>query len=227
MRILIIYILILGRLTCFGQNRIFSNISFRMGYSQSSQSPMLYRPDQVSYWYRNIHAPYFALNYSDSLNRKLGYSLGLQFCAKGFQTHYEFDYSPTHLYVKYRYSLYYLELPVNLIFNFKSFKINTGLVASYLFDSTEDFYHSYVDKYYVNDYIFSDQNLSRFNRLDLGITLGILKKINQHVDLELTFQRGLIVPDKWTAGEINYQETGLIGIRYYFLKKSTYLTDSD
>jgi hypothetical protein len=201
------------------------NLAIQVGYSQSAQSPSLFRADQVTAWAHNIHSIYFGAEYADSINRHWGWSIGIHTCEKGYKTQFSSTGSLSNIYLSYQYSLRCLELPICATFNLGGFQIKGGLFTTYLFGS--NYMLSETDQnstlYLQNKFVATDN--SHYNKWDFGIHLGIVRRINSHFDIELNVERGFLFLDKSKGDEIKYQETGLIGIRYFFLKPSKYLTD--
>ncbi len=202
------------------------NLAVQIGYSQSAQSPMLLRIDQVTYWAHNIHSIYFGAEYRDSLNHKWGWTIGIHTCEKGYKTSFSSNGSLSNIDLSYQYSLRCLEMPICATFNLGAFQLKGGLFATYLLGSnymlTETDQNSIL---YLQNRFVSPDNF-HYNKWDFGVILGIVRRITSHFDIELNVERGFLFLDKSKGDEIKYQETGLLGIRYFFLKPSRYLSDA-
>ncbi len=223
MKPLYLFIYMLCCIHSYSQDWV-QHLEFRTGYSQSTQSPDWYRPDQVGAWRNNIHAAYFGCNFNTLFNEKWGVSSGLQLCQKGLVVDYH-QYGPViGNETDYIYHLSYLELPVSFIFNMKKWQFFSGIQASYLLNSSWKFRQRqfYYTNLYVVTYLHVFTGTDMYNPFDFGINLGASRKINDYLSIEFTFLRGLTIPDKYSEGDIHYQESFLFGIKYYFLKNSRY-----
>jgi hypothetical protein len=221
---IIFLILLCSAKACFPQS-IRENIAFRVGYSQSTQSPDWYRPDQVAAWRNNIHSVYFGADYTQRICHKYALTFGPQVTQKGYKMAYSF-YDPAFSTIdSYMYSFTYLDFPVNFIYKPGNWGFILGAFGSYLLHS--DYRSEHIEMYYTNLYVISykrgNPNTVFYNRYDLGINIGISRKLTDYLDVEFNFLRGLTLPDKLPTGEIRYQESFLFGIKYYFLKNSRYL----
>jgi hypothetical protein len=200
------------------------NIALRIGYSQSTQSPDWYRPDQVNAWRNNIHAIYFGSDLNITINKTLGFKPGIQICQKGMRVDYS-QYGPIFGdETDYMYQLSYLEIPLSFILRKWGWDFSAGFQGSCLLNSSWKFRQKQI--YYTNQfivtYIHAFNGSNGYNRFDYGINIGVSRKLNTHLDAEFQFLRGLTVPDKFSFGDIFYQESFLFGIKYYFLKPARY-----
>ncbi len=218
---------ILAVITCLNTSaqKCLDNFSFRTGYSQAAQMKEQVGFKNITYWRNNIHSVYFGMDYSHPLTKKWYCSLGFQFCQKGFKTKYQAGDGTIHFDVKYQFILNYVELPLMFSYKIDQTKINVGLVSSYLINDSYRFTETDQAPNYYSSFKYATETPHRFKHFDIGINLGLTKTINQHFDIEFNYQRGFIKPDQWMTGEINYQQTFLLGIKYYFLKKSQYFQE--
>ncbi|MFI5148860.1 MAG: outer membrane beta-barrel protein [Bacteroidia bacterium] len=198
--------------------------AIRIGYSQSTQSPEWYRPDQVCAWRNNVHALYFGVDYEQPLRKRLKLSFCPQLVQKGYRMDYSFIDPAISSEDSYLYTLTWIDIPINLSFEKNKWKFRTGIFGSYLLHS--DFRFEHKEIFYTNAYIITfksaNPDINSYNRFDYGINLGVSRKLTDYLDLEFNFTRGLSLPDKFPYGEIRYQESFLFGFKYYFLKPVKY-----
>ncbi len=228
MKPLYLFIYMLCCIHSYSQDWV-QHLAFRTGYSQSTQSPDWYRPDQLGAWRNNIHAAYFGADYRLRICHKYLLTLGPQVTQKGYKMAYSF-YDPAFSTVdSYMYTFSYLDIPVNFIYKPGNWSFILGAFGSYLLHSDYRFEH--IDLYYINMYVISQKrgnpNTVFYNRYDFGINLGISRRITDYLDVEFNLLRGLTLPDKLPTGEIRYQESFLFGLKYYFLKNSHYPVGKD
>jgi hypothetical protein len=201
------------------------NVALRAGYCQSTQSPDWYRPDQVNAWRNNIHSIYFGCDYNILLNPKWGLKCGIQVSQKGMQVDYS-QYGPViGNETDYLYHLSYLDIPLCINLNKKKWQFSAGIQASYLLNSSWNFRQKqiYYTTMYIVSYYYIFPSTNNYHRFDYGINLGATRRLNDYLDIEFMFIRGLTVPDKYDMGDIRYQESFLFGFKYYFLKTTKYL----
>lgn len=216
-----IVIFLIGCLNASAQKHL-DNLSFKLGYSQAAQMAEPLGITNITYWRNNIHSAYFGIDFSSSFKKKWSYSIGLQFCEKGYKTKYKNINGSVSFDVRYQFTLNYIECPLIISYKIKRTKINIGVVSSFLMDNNFRFVQTEQTPYTYFSYKYSTSNPDRFKRFDIGLNLGFTKTINNNFDIEFNYQRHFIKPDKWMKYEINYQQTFLLGIKYYFLRNSTY-----
>jgi hypothetical protein len=208
---------------CLAQGPL-ERISFSTGYSQSAQSPSLLRADQVSSWAHNIHSIYFGLGYSQKINRNWAWEIGLRTCEKGYQVSYASRGYFANVYINYQYHLHYLEMPLLFVYSKQHFRLRIGASPSYLLASDYKFEQTLTNSIYFYQLKFATPD-NGHKKLDLSLSLGLGFKLNDFFELEFSVQRGLVYVDNYQTSEIKYQETGLLGFRYLFLKSGHYLID--
>jgi len=210
-----------------GFSQPFKNLSFRVGYSQSAQMKEATSIQNITYWRNNIHSAYFGLEYAGAFSKKWGYSIGVQMCEKGYKTKYQniaangaitFD-------VSYQFTLNYIDIPINTYFGGKKYQFKIGVIPSFLVGNNFRFVQTEKTPYTYMSYKYATTNPDRFKKFDFGLNLGLVKKVNQHFDIEFNAQRHFIKPDKWGKAEINYHQTFLLGIKYYFVRNVMYFQE--
>jgi hypothetical protein len=198
---------------------------FRVGYSESAQSPK-WDTDQLSYGMNDLHSAYLGLDFKDSLSPKWGYSVGVQFCEKGYQSHYVMAAPSIYVEVEDRYELSYLDLPICLIRSKKAFSFKFGIVPSILLAGSSGLL---LTTDYSGYYISSRWDCltpKLYKTIDIAMTLGCMIRICPDLDFDFNIQKGFINPNRDGASdELGYQVTALVGIRYHFLRSTKYLVD--
>jgi hypothetical protein len=222
MKNMLMLILAIGSLNLAAQEE---HIVFRAGGAMAAQSPELFRIDRFSSSKHAIAAPYCALEFQYPLKFSFGYALGLQYLVKGFKTSYQFFDPGFSASTSYRYELRYLELPLQFKYQPAEWSIRAGIIFSWLISNSFDFEESDQSATVYSHVRYATAFHARYRKFDAGISLGITRRISPYFELELHIERGFIKPDTWTAEEIIFQEAGLVGLRYYFLKQSAFPAD--
>lgn len=211
------------------RSQVRNNFSIKIGYSISSQN-WTDNFDIGSYRNPNnaIKALFGCLEYNQPLNDNSKLSFGLQYVQKGFQAEYNIKSPDINVNVAYSNRLNYLELPIHyekLVFTGKRFyniKLKLGLVASYLISSNYHFreqddllrFGSVLHTFYTN---YAMDDTERYNRFDLGYSIGLVSSLSKHFDLDFTVEKGFIQPKNWPYSDMKYQQSFLLGIKYYFM----------
>lgn len=209
--------------------QIKENFSIKLGYSLSAQN---WTDNFDIGSYRNpdnaIKALFGCLEYNQFINDKSKLSFGLQYVQKGFQSEYNIKTPYNNINVAYSNRLNYLELPIHyekLVYTSKRFyniKLKLGLVTSYLISSNYHFreqddllrFGSVLHTFYTN---YAMNDTERYNRFDLGYSIGLVSSLSKYFDLDFTVEKGFIQPKNWPYSDMKYQQSFLLGIKYYFM----------
>lgn len=199
-------------------------LSIKSGLSYSLTQLELSPFSELRRWYdRGILSPFLNLQYTHSTKNKNEFTVGFQIIQKGFKAYLHFDNKKDFEFTQsYEYLLNYIELPICFKYHGEKYNLITGCFFSYLYDDTYRFSETQVLKnrspLVYNEIRFAGQypHPERFRELDFGINLGVTRSLTSNIDIEFTYQRGLIKVDKRNTLDLAYNMTLCLGLRYKF-----------
>jgi hypothetical protein len=199
-------------------------LSVKSGLSYSLTQVEFSPFSELRRWYdRGVLSPFLNFQYSYPTKNQNEFTVGFQMIQKGFKAYLHFDNKKNFEFTQsYEYLLNYIELPICFKYNGDKYKLITGCFFSYLYDDTYRFSETQILKnrspLVYNEIKFAGQypHPERFRELDFGINLGITRSLTSNIDLELTYQRGIIKVDKRNTLDLAYNMTICLGVRYAF-----------
>lgn len=211
----------------FAQN-VEKKVTLNIGYSYSSQNPTLFNLGNIKSPKFAINTIYYSLQYEQPLSNNYGIVAGVQFSEKGFKSFNFFTGPNIDVKIDYQYRLNYIELPIfcqRYFFTRPPKKssywlIKAGIIGSYLLEANYrleqlDYYKSSFPPNNYGYYNFSNTVTNRFNRWDVGILIGINKRLNKHFDLSFTMQKHFIETNKAGFDEMRQNQQFMLGIGYH------------
>lgn len=201
----------------------FNKFSFKVGIANSTQSKDLFILTKIRPFEKSIQGVFVNLEYAIPVKKNL-ISFGFQLIEKGFKTIIYLDSKNYKEETEYQNSLSYFEFPINYVLINKRYNIIAGLLFSYMYENnyrikeTGISYGSPNIVIITNGSIDYDKVNDRYKKYDLGINIGLSKKIIKNIALELNLQKHFIRIDKHNYdSDLLYNMCFLFGIKHSFL----------
>lgn len=112
----------------------------------------------------------------------------------------------------------YIGVPISYFYNLKKLKINTGIQPMFLLNTKSRFKNNIIFEGEASE--SEGENSVQFNKLDLGITLGLSYDLTDKLSIASSFYYGLLNVDKQSSNSERKNRQITLGLNYYFLSKN-------
>ena len=112
----------------------------------------------------------------------------------------------------------YIGVPIYYFFKQNKLKINTGIQPMFLLNTKSRFKNNIIFEGEASE--SEGENSVQFNKLDLGITLGLSYDLTDKLSIASSFYYGLLNVDKQSSNSERKNRQITLGLNYYFLSKN-------